>query len=99
MGSIAASMVLQKELIVPHPKPNAGRNVLSYIGNMEEDLFFLFNILLDIFFIYISNAIPFPTFLSENPLFPPLLLLSNPPIPFFKWQSLSTRKTQSLPPL
>ena len=44
MGSIAASMVLQKELIVPHPKPNAGRNVLSYIGNMEEDLFFLFNI-------------------------------------------------------
>jgi hypothetical protein len=27
---------------------------------------------LDIFFIYISNAIPFPSFSSENPLSPPL---------------------------
>jgi hypothetical protein len=26
--------------------------------------------LLDIFFIYISNVIPFPSFLSENPLSP-----------------------------
>jgi hypothetical protein len=26
---------------------------------------------LDIFFIYISNGIPFPTFTSENPLSPP----------------------------
>jgi hypothetical protein len=26
----------------------------------------------DIFFIYISNAIPFPSFLSENSLYPPL---------------------------
>jgi hypothetical protein len=32
--------------------------------------FYLFY-LLDIFFIYISNAIPFPSFLSENPLYPP----------------------------
>jgi hypothetical protein len=37
-------------------------------------LFFGFFILflLDIFFIYISNVIPFPSFPSENPLFPPL---------------------------
>jgi hypothetical protein len=27
--------------------------------------------LLDIFFIYISNTILFPSFLSENPLYPP----------------------------
>jgi hypothetical protein len=27
--------------------------------------------LLDIFFLYISNVIPFPSFPSENPLFPP----------------------------
>jgi hypothetical protein len=34
-------------------------------------IFFIF--LFDIFFIYISNVIPFPTFPSENPyaLFPP----------------------------
>jgi hypothetical protein len=29
--------------------------------------------LLDIFFIYISNVIPFPGFPSKNPLSPPLL--------------------------
>jgi hypothetical protein len=34
-------------------------------------------------FIYISNVIPFPSFPSENPLFPPnpAPVLSNPPIP------------------
>ena len=33
--------------------------------------FFLFKKnLLDIFFLYISNAIPFPSFLSESPLYP-----------------------------
>ena len=31
---------------------------------------FLF-FLLDIFFIYISNALPFPSFLSKSPLYPP----------------------------
>jgi hypothetical protein len=31
----------------------------------------LYFLLLDIFFIYISNVIPFPGFLSENPLSPP----------------------------
>jgi hypothetical protein len=30
-----------------------------------------FSFLLDIFFIYISNAIPFPSFLSQNPVYPP----------------------------
>jgi hypothetical protein len=33
-------------------------------------LYFFF-FLLDIFFIYISNVIPFPSFLSKNPLCPP----------------------------
>jgi hypothetical protein len=37
--------------------------------------FFEYNFLLDIFFIYISNVIPFPRFPSENSLFP------NPPTP------------------
>jgi hypothetical protein len=44
-------------------------------------------LLLDIFFIYISNVIPFPVFLSESPLSPlspfhyPLPLLTNLPTP------------------
>ena len=37
--------------------------------------------LLDIFFIYISNVIPFPGVPSENPLSPPVPLLPNPPTP------------------
>jgi hypothetical protein len=44
--------------------------------------YYLFTYLLklDIFFIYVSNVIPFPSFLSENPLCPPpLSLLPNPP--------------------
>jgi hypothetical protein len=36
--------------------------------------------LLDIFFIYISNVFPFPSFPSENPL-SPHPLLPNPPTP------------------
>ena len=35
-------------------------------------LFISFFFLLDIFFIYISNVIPFPGFPSENPLSPPV---------------------------
>jgi hypothetical protein len=34
--------------------------------------FFIIIFLLDIFFIYISNVIPFPNFLSKNPLSSPL---------------------------
>ena len=46
------------------------------------------NFLLDIFFIYISDAIPFPSFLSENPLYPPPTLLPNPPTPTsWPWHS------------
>jgi hypothetical protein len=47
----------------------------------SELMYFFF--LLDIFFIYISNVIPFPGFLSENPLSPPspLPLLPNLPTP------------------
>jgi hypothetical protein len=47
--------------------------------------------LLDIFFIYISNAIPFPSFPSENPLYSPAppapqpmqSLLPGPGIPLY----------------
>jgi hypothetical protein len=47
--------------------------------------------LLDIFFIYISNVIPFPSFLSKNPpILSPLPLLSNPPTPAsWPWHSLT----------
>jgi hypothetical protein len=38
--------------------------------------------LLEVFFIYISNAIPFPSFLSENPLYsPPSPSSSTHPLP------------------
>ena len=45
------------------------------LASSEVPLFVLFVclFLLDIFFIYISNAIPFPSFLSENTLSPPPL--------------------------
>jgi hypothetical protein len=44
---------------------------------------------LDIFFIYSSNVIPFPSFPSENPLSPPPLpLFPNPPTPSsWPWHS------------
>jgi hypothetical protein len=45
--------------------------------NSSKELF----LLLDIFFIYISNAIPFPSFPSGNPL-------SSPPLPWFPTHSL-----------
>jgi hypothetical protein len=53
--------------------------------------FFCFNFLLDIFFIYISNAFPFPSFPSKNLLSPPTyqyspshpLLLPDPGIPLY----------------
>jgi hypothetical protein len=49
--------------------------------------FFLL-LLLDIFFIYISNVIPFPSFPSEKPLYPPLPLFTNTPTPAsWPWQS------------
>jgi hypothetical protein len=46
-------------------------------------LFFSLFFLLDIFFIYISNFIPFPSFPSENPLsLPPSLCSPIHPFPF-----------------
>ena len=50
---------------------------------------FLWNILfIHIFFIYISNVIPFPSFLSECPLYPSPALLPNPPTPIsWPWPS------------
>ena len=42
---------------------------------------FLAIIFLYIFFIYILNAIPFPSFLSESPLYTPPTVLPNPPTP------------------
>jgi hypothetical protein len=59
-----------------------------YFYNTNQS-WFLF--LLDIFFIYISNVIPFPSFPSENPLSPPVspcspthpLLLPGPGIPLY----------------
>jgi hypothetical protein len=51
--------------------------------------FVLFLLLLDIFFIYISNVISFPGFPSEkHPLPYPLPLLTNPPTPAsWPWHS------------
>jgi hypothetical protein len=42
---------------------------------------FLFYFLLDIFFIYISNVIPFPGFPLKTPYLFPVSLLTNPPTP------------------
>ena len=57
--------------------------------------------LLDIFFIYISNVIPFPSFLSENPLSPlpsstpqPTHSHSHPGIPLY-W-SIEPSQNQGL---
>jgi hypothetical protein len=48
------------------------------------------------FFIYISNAIPFPSFLSKSPLQPPYTLLPNPSTParptFLKWRIIDNSR-------
>jgi hypothetical protein len=43
--------------------------MIKDVEQYKKYVFLIF--LLDIFFIYISNAIPFPSFPSENPLSPP----------------------------
>jgi hypothetical protein len=66
----------------------------------------LFTFLLDILFIYISNVIPFPSFLSENPLsappspWPPTyqLLLPGPGI-FLYWGIEPSQDQGPLPPI
>ena len=47
--------------------------IIEYVLlSMWQSIFpFFLNFLLGIFFIYISNVTPFPSFPSENPLFPP----------------------------
>jgi hypothetical protein len=63
---------------------------------------YFFSFLLDSFFIYLSNVIPFPSFPSENPLSPPP---PPPPQPthsrFQSWPSpiLSIEPSQDLGPL
>jgi hypothetical protein len=55
---------------------------------MGDRLLFCFVLFFDIFFIYISNAFPFPTFLSESPLYPPPALFPNLPTPAsWPWHS------------
>jgi hypothetical protein len=48
------------------------QNAASCVCIQSVRLYLFKNILLDIFFIYISNVIPFPSFSSENPLSLPL---------------------------
>jgi hypothetical protein len=66
---------------------NSAPEVCDYIHTgaykeLERTYLFFFFFELDIFIIYISNVIPFPSFPSENPLSPPPLpLLTNPPTP------------------
>jgi hypothetical protein len=50
---------------------------------MMDTVFLNLFLFLDIFFIYISNVIPFPNFPSENPLSPPHSpCLPTHPLPF-----------------
>jgi hypothetical protein len=46
-----------------------------------KELYFFFYFFKDVFFIYISNVIPFPSFPSKNPYLFPLPLLPNSPTP------------------
>jgi hypothetical protein len=56
----------------PQTAATASSPALSCPGVSLSLLFFSFSFfLLDIFFIYVSNVIPFPSFPSENSLSPP----------------------------
>ena len=72
--------------------------LLAFIFSVEKSgvvlflfawfLFVCLFVLLDIFFIYISNITPFPSFLSDSPLYPPPALLPNPLTPAsWSWHS------------
>jgi hypothetical protein len=57
----------------------------------KKSFFFSLYFLLDIFFIYISNVIPFPNCPSENTIPSPLPLLTSPPTPAsWPWHSPNT---------
>jgi hypothetical protein len=50
--------------------------------NPENQNIISISFLLDIFFIYISNVVPFPSFPSEkSPILSPIPLLPDPPTP------------------
>jgi hypothetical protein len=76
--------------VFPGGRPG-NRNEAITFHNIQGRQIFLITFLLDIFFIYISNVIPFPSFPSENPLPPPpspcsathSLLLPGPGIPLY----------------
>jgi hypothetical protein len=68
--------------------PNFIENIIACDKILNKDAFVLAEqlvkvyFLLDIFFIYISNIIPIPSFPSENPLSPrPPLPIPDPPTP------------------
>jgi hypothetical protein len=79
-----------KQILIKHPnlltpvKPT--ENLSAFLLMHSHSFLFLF--LLDIFFIYISNVIPFPSLPSRNPPSPPHSLLPNPPTPAsWPWHS------------
>jgi hypothetical protein len=93
-------------LILKVEDRRASKQCSSFKKKTSPQFLFLFCInflLLDIFFIYISNIIPFPSFPSENPLSPPpASQLTNPPTPaFWPWHSpiLGHRTSQDQEPL
>jgi hypothetical protein len=62
--------------------------VIGFQGRLSSTFFFLSFILLDVFFIYISNAIPFLVSSPKIPYPLPLSLLPNPPTPAsWSWHS------------
>jgi hypothetical protein len=77
-----------------------------FFPRVDREFSFSFFFLLNIFFIYISNVIPFPSFPSENPLSPsPFpyspthpLLLSGPGIPLH-WVIVPSQDQGPLLPL
>jgi hypothetical protein len=73
------------EIPLPQLSQILGATIHSLLACLLVCLFVCFDnaFLLDIFFIYISNAIPFASFPSENPLSPPLSPCSlTLPLPF-----------------
>jgi hypothetical protein len=70
-------VVFHPETSLVHIQSSAFTKHLKLI--YMSSYFFNVNFLLDIFFIYISNAIPFPSFLSKSLLYSPLQLPHPPP--------------------
>jgi hypothetical protein len=63
-------------------------SIISFLKCFAPLFLFFKKFLSDIFFIYISNVIPFPVFPSQNRIPSPLPLLTNPPTPAsLSWDS------------